>query len=209
MRLSVKPAGVMPKEALEYFRKKKLAPDLDLAEVWGEEHDLAFTVAGVADEDLLAELQRAIDKAIEKGVTFREFANQLDEVLVTLGWARPDKASPPRRLKTVYETNMRVARAAGQWDRITRTAENGRAYLEYSLGPAVHHRPEHEAWAGTVLRYDDAWWSSHFPPNGYGCKCRVRQISDREAERKGISEAAPAGEPDPGWERNPGASRGA
>lgn len=207
MKITVKAAGPVPKEALEYFRKKKLAPELDLGEVWGEEHDIAFAVAGVAAEDLLAEIQEACDMAIERGITYREFAEQLDDVLAALGWARPDKTTPPRRLKIIYDTNMRTARAAGQWARIERTAESGRAYLEYSLGPALKHRAEHVAWSGTILRYDDAWWSTHYPPNGFGCHCRVRQLSDAEAARRGITPVAPAGDPDPGWDRNPGAQR--
>ena len=208
MRLEVKAAGPLPREALEYFRKKQLAPDLDLERVWGEEHDFAFQVAGVAVEDLLAELQRAVDKALEQGLTYREFAAGLDDVLGALGWIGED-GKPARRLKLIYDTNMRVARAAGQWDRIVRTASDGRAYLEYQLGPSAKHREEHVGWAGTILRYDDAWWATRFPPNGFGCHCRVRQLSDAEAERRGITTTPPDGDPDPGWDRNPGASRGA
>lgn len=207
MKLAVKKAGPVPKEALEYFEGKGLAPDFDLDEAWSEEHDFAFAVAGVTDEALLAELKSAIEVAIEKGQTFREWAAAIDDVLDALGWRGVDD-KPPRRLKLIFDTNMRVARAAGQWARIERTAESGRAYLEYSLGPAVKHREEHEAWAGTILRYDDAWWSTHYPPNGFGCRCRVRQLSDAEAERRGVSSSAPAGEPDPGWDHNPGATRG-
>lgn len=208
MRLTVRQAGPAPKEALEYFEAKKLAPDIDLDAAWGEEHDEAFRVAGVVAEDLLAGLRDACDKALAEGLTFEQFAQQLDDVVVALGWSSADE-SPPWRLRVVYDTNMRVARAAGQWARVERTAESGRAYLEYTLGPSERHRPEHEAWAGTILRWDHPWWSTHTPPNGYGCRCRFRQLSDAEAERRGISDAAPAGDPDPGWNRNPGAARGA
>lgn len=210
MKLVAKPAGAVPREALEYFRRKKLADDLgiELGEAWGEEHDFAFDVAGIAAEDLLLDLQRAVDQAIAEGVTFEQFVDQLEDVLQALGW-KGDGSKPPRRLKIIYDTNMRIARSAGQWTRIERTAENGRAYLEYSLGPAEKHRPQHEAWAGTILRYDDPWWATHFTPNGFGCRCRVRQLSDAEAGRRGISDQAPAGDPDPGWDRNPGAARGA
>ena len=60
------------------------------------------------------------------------------------------------------------------------------------------------------------------PPNGWGCKCRVRQLNDRQAEDKGGETIEPApvtiespgrdGEPvahpkgvDPEWSYNPGA----
>lgn len=206
MKTTVGEPGPLPKEALEYFRKKKLSPELDLEEAWPEEHDLAFKVAGVAVEDLLAAISAAVDKALAEGLTYEQFSAQLDDVMVALGW-KQDGDKAPHRLRIIYDTNMRVARAAGQWDRIQRTAE-ARPYLEYGLGPAEHHRPEHEAWAGTVLAISDPWWNTHAPPNGYGCKCRLRQLSAAEAERKGISAEAPAGDPDPGWDHNPGASRG-
>ena len=64
--------------------------------------------------------------------------------------------------------------------------------------------------------------STLMPPNGWGCKCRVRQLNDRQAEDKGGETIEPApvtiespgrdGEPvahpkgvDPEWSYNPGA----
>ncbi len=204
MKVDVKKAGPLPKEALEYFRKKKLAPDLDLEEAWEQEHTEAFRVAGVVAEDLLEGLRAACDRAIADGVTFADFAAGLDDVLKALGW-RGDDEKVPWRLRVVYDTNMRVARSAGQWARIERTADV-RPYLSYELGPAERHRETHAAWAGTVLRVDHPWWSTHFAPNGYGCRCHHRQLSEREAKRKGISDRAPDGAPDAGWDHNPGAA---
>lgn len=204
MKVTSRPPGPVPEDALAYFRAKRLAPELDMVEVWGEEHDVAFTVAGLAAEDLLAELRRAVDQALAEGVPYETFRKGLDDVLVALGWSAAP-GEKPRRLRTIYDANLRTARAAGQWRRIERTASEGRSYLEYSLGPAAQHRPEHVAWDGTVLRHDSSWWATHFPPNGFGCKCRVRQLSDTEAEARGVSPAAPAGAPDPGWDRNFGA----
>lgn len=207
MKVTTQDAGPVPAEALEYFRRKKLEPDLDLEEAWQQEHVESFRVAGVVAEDLLAGLRDAVDQALEKGLTFEQFRDGLDDVIKALGWLGEGE-KVPRRLRLVYETNMRVARAAGQWQRIQRTAE-ARPYLLYALGPAERHRPTHEAWAGTVLPIDDPFWATHFPPNGYGCKCHVRQLGEPEARRKGVSSSAPGGAPDPGWDNNPGAaSRG-
>jgi len=129
----------------------------------------------------------------------------------------------PRRLKTIYRANMRSARAAGQWDRIQRT-KAALPYLVYLLGPSEHHRPAHAAKEGMVLAVDDPFWRQWYPPNGWGCKCHVRQITRREANERGISDSPevpmrdvlnhrtgeikriPSGI-DPGWERNPGLVR--
>lgn len=88
----------------------------------------------------------------------------------------------PRRLKTIYQSNLRSARAAGQWQRAQRTKET-LPFLLYELGPSENHRDEHVKWAGTLLPVDHPWWRDHMPPNGYGCKCRARQVSRAEAER--------------------------
>jgi len=205
MTPTAKQHGPLPREALEYFDRKKVTPDIDLDEAWVEEHDFAFKVAGVIAEDVLTAMRDACREALAEGVPFREFAAGIKDVLTATGWWSSDDTAP-RRLRLIYDTNMRVARAAGQWARIERTADL-RPYLLYSLGPAERHRPEHVAWSGTVLPVDDPWWSTHFPPNGFNCACHVRQVGTAEAQRRGISDAAPAGEPDEGWARNPGASR--
>jgi hypothetical protein len=49
-------------------------------------------------------------------------------------------------------------------------------YLMYRIGPSVNHRQEHVSWDGLIL--DDPWWDSHFPPNGWGCRCYTRAVSE-------------------------------
>ena len=168
------------------------------------------------------------------GTTFRDFSRQLTPTLQKLGWwGRKEAVDPltgkkrlvqlgsPRRLRTIYRANLRTARAAGQWDRAQRT-KRALPYLLYQLGPSEEHREEHVAWAGTLLPIDDPWWTTHMPPNGWGCKCRVRQVSRREAQRRGgVTKRPPlrrrewvnkrTGEVekvpegiDPGWDTNPG-----
>jgi len=40
---------------------------------------------------------------------------------------------------------------------------------------------------GRVFRYDDALWSSHYPPNGFNCRCRVSPLSAAAVEREDIT----------------------
>ena len=48
-------------------------------------------------------------------------------------------------------------------------------------------RPLHRAWHGVVLRYDDPFWRSYYPPNGWHCRCTVTQYSDSDLERRGYA----------------------
>ena len=229
--------GPVPREALDYFRGKGFQPAFSWLDVWREEHAWAFSVAKAVRQDLLVDLRDGVDRALAEGRTFREFSKDLTPILQEQGWwgrkkvrdPKTDKLveaelGSPRRLKIIYDANLRTARAAGQWERIQRTTAT-HPYLLYELGPSEQHRPEHVAWAGTLLRADDPWWRTHYPPNGWGCKCRVRQVSRREAERLGGATERPASPPvewtnkrtgkvhrvprgiDPGWDYNPGLER--
>jgi len=56
-------------------------------------------------------------------------------------------------------------------------------YLMYRIGPSVKHREEHERWDGLVLPKDDPFWDSHFPPNGWGCKCYTRAVTESQLKK--------------------------
>ena len=230
--------GPPPKEALDYFRHRGFKPGFSYRDVWLEEHALGFTVAKAMKMDLLKDIRAEIDKAIAEGRTLRQFQKDLTPILQERGWwgkkAMEDpetgeivqaQLGSPRRLRTIYQSNLRAARAAGQWDRAQRT-KKVRPYFLYALGPSKERRKEHEAWAGTILPVDDPWWNDHFPPNGWGCKCRVRQISEAEAKRRGGETSRPPRDMylrkdprtgrfhvfdrgvDPAWATNPGKYRG-
>lgn len=226
-----------PQSVLDYFRGKRLAPAFSWLDVWGEEHAYSFTVAKAVENDLLVSFRDSIDRAIAEGQSFATWRDGIEGELKRLGWwggrtvNDPDTGetktvdfSRPRRLATIFNSNMRAARAAGQWERAQRT----KAALPYFLYvPTTSHEPrvEHLTWAGTILPIDDPWWDSHMPPNGWGCKCSVRQISRAEAEtRGGPTEAPPSPTTpfrnrrtgvvtevpegiDPGWHTNPGKAR--
>lgn len=226
-----------PREAQAYFRRKGWRVGFDFRDVWREEHAVAFTVAKAMTFDVLQGIRGEVDRALSEGRTLRQFRQDLEPTLRRLGWwgegpvtdpktgeTRIAQLGSPRRLRTIYRANLRTARAAGQWERAQRTKRT-HPYFLYRLGPSREHRELHVEWNGTLLPIDDAWWDSHMPPNGWGCKCRVRQLSRAEAERRGGSTGAPpvrmrrwrnkrTGQVeqvpegiDPGWDTNPGKAR--
>lgn len=172
--------GPIPRDVLAFFRNKGWKVGFDYRDVWREEHAHAFTVAKATQMDVLTSIRSAVGKAIADGQTLRTFQKDLKPTLQRLGWwGRKEMVDPltgevkevqlgsPRRLKTIYNANLRSARAAGQWERAQRTKE-ALPYLRYSLGPSEQHRPEHMAWDGKILPVDHEWWSTHYPPNGWG-----------------------------------------
>jgi hypothetical protein len=206
-------AGPVPQEALDYVRRKELRVGFDYRDVWLDEHAQHFTVAKVTQADVLGTLKSSFEQALERGESLATWSKNLQPELERAGWwgarevvdtgtgeVTTTNLSSPYRLRTIYETNMRTARAAGQWQRIQRT-KHALPYLIYQLGPSIEHRPEHASWAGTTLPADDPWWSTHMTPNGWGCKCNVRQVGPAEFDRlkrDGLSSPVVVEKPDGG-----------
>lgn len=197
---------LIPKQALEYIKNKKLHPAFSYKDVWNEEHATAFTVAKAMQLDVLSDIKGAVEKAIEKGTTFEQFKKELKPTLMQKGWWGKREMTDPltgetitaqlgsdRRLKTIYSTNLRSAYQKGQYDR---TMESDlHPYLMYRIGASVHHREQHLKWNNLIRPKDDPIWNSIFPPNGYGCKCytvAVTQARKEKYERDGV----PAYNPD-------------
>jgi len=160
--------GAPPKEAIEYFESKGLKVGFDYTDVWKEEHAFAFTAAKIAELDVLSKVQSSLLDALAEGKTFHTWQKEIGPTLDKSGWSNYHKQTPKKsRLRTIYDTNMRMSRSTGQWQRIERT-KVVLPFLIYELGPSVRHRPEHEDWEGTTLPVEDPWWDDHFVPNGWG-----------------------------------------
>ena len=185
---------LVPKQALDYIKNKKLHPAFSYKDVWNEEHATAFTVAKAMQLDVLSDIKTAVEKAIENGTTFEQFKKEIKPTLMKKGWwGRKEMTDPltgktvdvqlgsDRRLKTIYSTNLRSAYQKGQYDRTM--ASDLHPYLMYKLGASVHHREEHLRWSNLILPKDDPLWNSIMPPNGYGCKCYTIAVTQARKEK--------------------------
>lgn len=185
---------MIPGAALDYIKNKKLHPAFSYKDVWNEEHAAAFTVAKAMQIDVLSDIKGAVEKAIENGEDFAHFKKGLEPLLMSKGWWGKKSMIDPltgktvnaqlgsdRRLKTIYRTNLRSAYQKGQYDRTM--SSDAHPYLMYCIGPSTHHREEHAGWNGLILKKDNPWWNTHFPPNGWGCKCYTRAVTKERKER--------------------------
>lgn len=187
-----------PEQAIKFFRQKGYKIGFDHRDVWQAEQQAAFTVAKAMQLDLLADIREQVDGALANGTTFQAFKNTLKPNLVARGWwGRAIQTDPltgedvevqlgsTRRLKTIYDTNLRTAHAEGQWARI-QDAKDSFPYLMYDANNSERPRVAHSGWDGLVLPVDDPWWQSHMPVRAWGCKCRVIQMGARQVERQGL-----------------------
>lgn len=188
-------------EASRFFQEKLSIPTGRWDDLWQEQHAKGFMVAGAMKADLLADFRAAIDKSIAGGMTLQEFRGQFDNIVQKHGWAY--NGGRNWRSALIYDTNVTTAYQAGRWQQFQ---ESGATHLMYLHADGVMNpRPHHVALHGTVRPIGDAFWKTHYPPNGWGCKCRA-VIADA-GEETGVPAAAYDPKTiDQGWAYNVGAA---
>src|SRR5450830_2183034 len=201
--------GLPPEKAIEYVRNKGYAISWNWRDLWQESQARAFTVARVMSMDVLQDIRGAVDDALANGTTLRDFQKNLTPILQAKGWWGPmiDQATgeittyhpdtsraveqgSPRRLKTIYQTNLQTAYMAGRYQQMMANTGSGPGKRNWWMYEAVmdkRTRPSHAALNGKVFRFDDPIWDYIYPPNGFNCRCRVRPLSDSDLKTMGIT----------------------
>ena len=181
---NVRLALLPPEDAVKAFTDRKLlSPAYSWQDVWQEEHARAFTVAKLMRTDLLGAVYNAVGRALTEGRTLAQFEAELTPLLQREGWwgkrpvtdprsgeTRTVELGSPRRLALIYDVNLRQSYAAGRWARI----ERGRAVnpiVVYRTMRDERVRITHAPWDGVALPIDHPWWATHYPPNGWRCRC--------------------------------------
>ena len=176
-----------PEKAIAWFRAKGYAISWNWQQTLQEANARAFTVAKVSSLDLLTDIRKAVDQALAEGRTEKWFEKTLTPVLQKAGWwgsfktdrydgrEQTVRLGSPARLRLIYRQNLQGAYMAGRWQEQARLAR-ARPYLQYVAVLDQNTRDSHRALHGKVYRFDDPIWRTHYPPNGWGCRCRVRQL---------------------------------
>ena len=178
-------------EQIAFFRRKLNLPTESWADVYKHEHDWAFVVAGANRDAIVADFRAAVEKAIADGTTLQEFRRDFDAIVARHGWDYSGGRN--WRSRVIYDTNLNTSYAAGRWQQL-----QSAPFWQYEHADWVEHpRPLHVAWDGLVLAKDDPWWQTHYPPNGWGCHCKVRGLWPRDLQRLG--KAGPDQAPQVQW----------
>ena len=189
------------KEAIAAFQKRVPMPkeEFDLLDQQGREY--AFTVAGAAQADLVAEVYEAIGRAIENGTTLEDFQAEVGEQLAK-AWG----GERPARLETIFGTNVQTAYSEGRYSVFSAPAvKEARPYLRFELiddGSQADDDPCLDA-EGVILPQDDPWWSEHLPPLHPNCRCSFSALTPEEAGEEGIDKEGPDAESADGFGGRP------
>jgi SPP1 gp7 family putative phage head morphogenesis protein len=184
-----------PAEAMAFMDGRQLTADTyHWHDLWRDEHQRAFTVSRLARGDLLEALQASLAKSVAGDLSRRDWIKSTEQLLKNAGWWGTTEVTDPRtgellktrfnhaRLQLIFDTNVRQAAAAGQWQRLVRN-QRTHPYARYVAMDDDRTRPQHRSWHNVTLPLDDPWWSTHRPPNGWRCRCRVIGVTQREYDQ--------------------------
>ena len=172
-----------PERAIEYLKKrfKNLIPTARWDEMSAIAHDKAFTVAKVMTADLLQDFYNLVETAKTEGWTLETFQNEALPYAERTGWT----GNKLHRLKTIYETNMNVSYAKGQYNQLRLLGDQGlRPYWMWLKSTSMQPNPLHIRFYNLVLPYDDPFWKVHYPRSRWGCKCGIRSLSAKEVQER-------------------------
>lgn len=216
-----------PEEIVKYFSKKGNLTNWSWRDTWEQAHAKAFTAAKAMKLDILQDIRTMVERSIAEGLTYKEFQKGLQPKLIAAGWwgkmpakdvpifdpasgEDPDKIvqlGSPRRLKTIYRTNALTSYNAGRY-KSQYDNKSDRPFGEYVQIERPSKRRDHAEWHRRVFRLDDPIWDRIYPPNGFGCGCRVRTLTEADVKERGLQiedgsryEGTLA---DEGWNYNPG-----
>lgn len=184
----------LPHEAaIEYFRSKGYAPQLQRfhhLDHFREEHARNWVVAKAMRNDVSEAIRAEVERMLVEGRSIRQASADLAPRLQELGWWGKKTERDPqtgelvevqlgsmRRLRTIFDTNMRTAHAAGHWSRIQRT-KRAFPYLHYIQIDRPTKRHSHARFHDKIWHVDDPVWLRIYPPNGYFCGCLVIQRTE-------------------------------
>ncbi len=184
MTLTIRPNA----RAAEILRSKAATLPEGFKRLLPEARLRAFAVAKVADFDALARMREAVAKLPEGG-NWREIRKTLAaEISPWLDDAEDADKAARARAELVLRTNGFQAFAAGRYEAQRETAD-ALPYWQYHTVGDGNVRDAHAALDGKVLPADDPFWSDHYPPWDFGCRCFVSAMTKGAAERIRQSES--------------------
>lgn len=197
------PARVPFAEAVAWFRGRVPITPAGWRRLNAEAKRRAFTVSRVAALDVILDVWRAVDRAVADGTGLAEFQRDVTGKLEA-AWGGT-VSDPGHRVETIYRTNVQGAYAAGRKAQQTDPdVLSALPYLMYDAllddNTSVLCRSLH----GTILPADHAFWSTHYPPNHFGCRSGARSLTAAAVRRRGGVSPVPALAPQPGFDREPG-----
>jgi SPP1 gp7 family putative phage head morphogenesis protein len=170
--------------AADYIRGKAVADPTNFGNLPAQLKQRAFAVAGIEQMDVLKRLRDTIAK-LPEGTSWDEAKRELAAEIspFTGGDNKAAKARAGFMLRTHGFQAYAVARHQQQMEVI-----KSFPYWKYETVGDSRVRAGHAALDGKVLRADDPWWQTHYPPWDWGCRCIVVPLDEEDAMELGVTD---------------------
>lgn len=190
-------------EAVEWFGRRFPITE-ELAEALGDyAGDRAWTIAGVAQLDVVLFTFESLERAIARGTDFATWQSEVEEQL-TKAWGRRDSF----RLETIFRNATQQALNAGRWRQMNEPSVKAlRPYVLFDGIEDDRQTPICNDCDGTIVHIDDPWLDTHSPQLHHRCRSSLRTLRESEARRRGISESPPDVAASKGFGRKPTEAR--
>ncbi|MDP8079524.1 phage minor head protein [Phocoenobacter skyensis] len=198
--------GLEPKEAVAFLKQKRAFLDqFDEKELMSSARANAYRIANISSLEMTKDIYDSLAKAKQNGLSFNSWKKQMMNEFERKGWITVVKqkrkgkksqlllADPktgeifgtPRRLALIYRVNMQEAMSASRYQKYMQSIDK-RPYWQYSAILDYRTRASHAQVHGVVYRYDDPFWATFYPPNGFNCRCTVKALSERDLKRNNL-----------------------
>jgi SPP1 gp7 family putative phage head morphogenesis protein len=157
-----------PAEAIDYFKAKKIVRKKEFNQLSREAQQGAFTVSGVYKDDVLRGFKDEIDAALKSGATQQATIKRFKDILGGAGHRELGEF----HLETVFRTNMQTAYGTGR-RRAMEEVVSDFPFWQYRTVGDDRVRPAHAALNGIILPANHSFWSTHYCPWDFNCRCSV------------------------------------
>jgi len=158
-----------PEKQIEFLENKGFRLTRHYLDMQREAHLASFTVVRIETVKELEIIANKLIDAKQKGLSIEETKNLLRQHI-----------SKPAHLSTVIMTNFSSMENIASFKNQTKYSD----YLKYIAIRDRKTRPEHRKMDGIVLPANHKFWQTHYPPNGYNCRCRVRGLTKRQLKKE-------------------------
>jgi SPP1 gp7 family putative phage head morphogenesis protein len=140
---------LIPEEVLKYIREK------------------AFTIAGVEDDELIADVKKRLEKAVADGTDFKDFKSEVNKIFDSYGVT----GISSNHLQTVFRTNVYSAYSIGQFNQVMEMPDRFPMWRYFAVLDS-RTRPYHRELNGRIYRVGEG----PIPPIDYNCRCTAQYL---------------------------------
>jgi len=185
--------GLKPADAIRFFRSKGFAITWDWQQQLKVNHATTFTVSKAMRMDILQDIREMLQKALDDGITYQQFLEELEPRLRAKGWwgrrevttetgKQVVQLGSPHRLALIYRQNTQSALNAGRFKAFLDNADK-RPFLMYVAVRDDRTTAICKSLDGQVRPVGDPFWNTYAPPNHFGCRSRLRPLTAKQAEK--------------------------